>query len=109
MARLARAGFGTLALLWMATAALALHSILRGDVPAHRRWMTRNFALTLAAVMLRLYLPASVVGGLRLDVAYPVVAWLCWVPNLVVAEWLLSRPAHRDVAPRRGPAATHAT
>lgn len=86
-----RTGFGLLAGLWLATGAMALAAILRGDVAAHRRWMVRNFALTLAAVALRLYLPAAVVGGLSLAVAYPVVAWLCWVPNLVAAELLLRR------------------
>jgi uncharacterized membrane protein len=86
-----RAGFSALALLWLATGALALLSIRQGDVPGHRRWMTRNFALTLAAVALRLYLPAAIVGGLSLALAYPVVAWLCWVPNLLAAEWLLRR------------------
>lgn len=87
----ARLGFGTLALLWIATGAMALKSILAGDVPAHRRWMTRNFALTLAAVTLRLYLPATMLIGLSLEVAYPLVAWLCWVPNLVGVEWRLHR------------------
>ncbi len=86
-----RAGFGALAVLWMVTGAIALRRILQGDVPGHRRWMTRNYALTLAAVTLRLYLPASIVSGLSLDLAYPIVAWLCWVPNLVAAQWLLSR------------------
>jgi uncharacterized membrane protein len=88
---LSRAGFGTLAVLWMASGAMALQRILRGDVSGHRRWMTRNFALTFAAVMLRLLLPASIASGFSLDVTYPLVAWLCWVPNLVLAEWLLSR------------------
>lgn len=96
-----RAGFAALALLWMATGATALHRILRGDVQGHRRWMTRNFSLTLAAVMLRLYLPASIVGGLSLEVAYPVVAWLCWLPNLVVAEWLAIRSARHARVTRR--------
>ncbi|GAA4407963.1 hypothetical protein GCM10023089_18490 [Quisquiliibacterium transsilvanicum] len=34
-----------------------------------------------------------IASGFTLDVTYPVVAWLCWVPNLVLAEWLLSRPS----------------
>lgn len=88
-----RTGFGALAVLWIASGAMAVKCIGQGDVRGHRRWMTRNFALTLAAVMLRLYLPASIVSGLSLEVAYPVVAWLCWVPNLVLAEWLLNRAA----------------
>jgi hypothetical protein len=54
--------------------------------------MVRNFALTFAAVMLRLYLPASMVVGIEFELAYPVIAWLCWLPNVVVAEMLFNRP-----------------
>lgn len=90
-----RAGFGALAVLWMATGVVALLRILQGDVQAHRRWMMRNYALAFAAVTLRLYLPALIVGGLTMDVAYPIVAWLCWVPNLVAVQWLLLRTEAR--------------
>ena len=52
--------------------------------------MIRNFALTFAAVTLRAYLGLSqAVFGLSFEAFYPVVAWLCWVPNLIVAEWLV--------------------
>jgi uncharacterized membrane protein len=88
-----RSGFAALALLWLATGVMALTSIRRGDVPAHRRWMMRNYALTLAAVLLRLYLPAAIVAGVDLALAYPLVAWLCWAPNLLLAEWLVRRSA----------------
>ncbi|MEQ1730362.1 MAG: DUF2306 domain-containing protein [Vicinamibacterales bacterium] len=50
--------------------------------------MIRSFALTYAAVTLRLYVPLSMAAGVPFDVAYPVIAWACWVPNLLVAEWL---------------------
>ena len=53
--------------------------------------MVRNFSLTFAAVTLRLYLPSTVVLGIAFENAYPFVAWLCWVPNLVVAEFLFKR------------------
>jgi hypothetical protein len=52
--------------------------------------MTRNFALTFAAVMLRLYLPIAVAAGADFELAYAIIAWLCWVPNLLVADWLLN-------------------
>lgn len=102
-----RAGFAMLALLWLASGIVALQRILLGDVAGHRRWMMRNFALACAAVTLRIYLPTFVAGGLALEVAYPRVAWLCWVPNLVVAEWLLRRDAARPSlrSSRSGPAA----
>ena len=49
-------GFGMLALAWLTCAGLGLRAILRRDVPAHRRWMIRTFALTYAGVTLRLWL-----------------------------------------------------
>jgi len=85
-------GFGLLAVAWLATGALAYAAIRRRDVAAHRRWMVRNFALTFAAVTLRLYLPSSMAAGIPFEIAYPAIAWLCWVPNVAVAEWLVRRP-----------------
>jgi len=59
-------------------------------------FLSFGVALTFAAVTLRLYLP--VLGGtLGFETGYPIVAWLCWVPNLIVAEWILRRRA-RSVA-----------
>lgn len=87
-----RLGFATLAVLWLVTAVMGIVTIARRDVAGHRRWLVRNFALTLAAVTLRLYIPLSFVAGLDFARAYPVIAWLCWVPNLAVAEWRFVRP-----------------
>lgn len=90
----AKLGFGLLALAWLYTGLRAYRAIRAGQVAEHRRWMVRNFALTFAAVTLRLWLPASIVAGFPFEQAYPVIAWLCWVPNLLVAEWMLRpRPA----------------
>ena len=83
----AHAGFGLLAAAWLLTTTAAYLRIRRGDVAAHRQWMIRSFALTLAAVTLRIYLPASQAAGISFEAAYPVIAWACWLPNLVVAEW----------------------
>jgi uncharacterized membrane protein len=86
----ARIGFGALGLAWLYTGARAFLAIRSGAVAEHRRWMTRNFALTFAAVMLRLYLPVAVAAGADFELAYAIIAWLCWVPNLLVAEWLFN-------------------
>lgn len=85
----ARAGFGLLGALWLTVTVLAFLSIRRRDQAAHRRWMLRSFALTLAAVTLRIYLPLSAAAGLSFEAAYPAIAWLCWVPNLMLAELFL--------------------
>lgn len=50
-------GFGILAVLWFLTALEAYRTVRRGNIEAHRRWMIRNFALTLAAVIPRNQLP----------------------------------------------------
>jgi uncharacterized membrane protein len=89
----ARVGFFLLAALWLLSGAAAYLAIRAGDVDRHRRWMVRNFALTFAAVTLRVHLPILTAGfGVPFESAYPVVAWLAWVPNLVVAEWLILSP-----------------
>ena len=89
-------GFGALALLWLATGALALVTIRRGEVAQHRRWMVRNFALTFAAVTLRLELPL-LASGLGEQIGYMTVAWMCWIPNLLIAQWLIARSTARPM------------
>jgi len=82
-------GFGLLAVLWLGTTATAYRHIRAGQQVSHRRWMTRSYALTFAAVTLRIYLPLSFAVGLPFEPAYQAISWLCWVPNLIVAEWFI--------------------
>jgi uncharacterized membrane protein len=91
-------GFGTLGILWAASTLVAFVRIRRGDRESHRRWMMRSYASTLAAVTLRIYIPLSLSLGAPFPIAYPVIAWMCWVPNLIVAELLFVRQPDR-VAP----------
>lgn len=87
----AGAGFGALGAAWLLTTGTAVRRILAGDVDAHRRWMVRSFALTFSAVTLRIYLPLASVAGVDFLLAYRIIAWMCWVPNTVWAEWYLGR------------------
>ncbi len=83
-------GFATLAVLWFYTGAMALREARRGRIRAHRDWMIRNFALTFAAVTLRIWLlMLSEVAGIDFINAYRTVAWLCWVPNLLIAQTMI--------------------
>jgi uncharacterized membrane protein len=92
-------GFASLATLWLYTGLRAFLAIKRGDVVEHRRWMVRNFSLTLAAVTLRVLLPISGISGIPFEVAYPAIAWLCWVPNLFVAERYFNRATRHSFEP----------
>jgi len=82
-------GFATLAVLWLYSGFMAYRHIRNKDLEHHREWMTRNYALTFAGVMLRLWMPTSDALGIDFLMAYRVVGWLCWVPNLLVAEWII--------------------
>ena len=88
-------GFLLLALIWLWVNALGWRAAaIKRDFDEHKRWMIRSFALTLAAVTLRLYIPASLIAGLDFVSAYQWIAWLAWVPNLLIAEaWIASRRA----------------
>lgn len=84
-------GFCLLAVLWLAVTARAVQLAMARRIAEHRRWMIRSAALTFAAVTLRLELPV-LIALFGFDTGYTIVGWLCWVPNLLVAEWYLARP-----------------
>lgn len=90
----ARLGFTTLAILWLFSGFRAYKHIRAKEIERHREWMTRNYALTFAGVMLRVWNPSFGIMGIDFTTGYIVVAWLAWVPNLIVAQWMISRIRH---------------
>ena len=91
---IASAGFGALAAIWIAVNLLGWRAVLQRRFADHRRWMIRSWALTLAAVTLRLYLPLVMVLDLPFLPWYRAIAFLCWVPNLAFAELYLRTKKH---------------
>ncbi len=75
---------------------MAYRHIRNKNLERHREWMTRNYALTFAGVTLRLWLPLFSGFGMEFQTAYMIVAWLCWVPNLVVAQWIINRKRNNE-------------
>ena len=86
-------GFGFLAVVWVGATGWGILQARAGHIAAHRRWMIRSVALSFSAVTLRLYLLIPAATGIDPVLAYQVIAWACWVPNLIVAEWLMRRDA----------------
>jgi len=86
-----RIGFALLALLWLFTGCRALVAAKQKQFDLHRVWMIRNYALTFAAVTLRIYLGLFFAARLEFTDFYPSLAWLCWVPNLILTDWWLLR------------------
>lgn len=92
-------GFGLLAPIWIYTTGMGWLTARAGQYEAHRRWMMRSFALTFAAVTLRLYLPIGIIAGMSFQEIYVATAWISWIPNLLLVElWLRRAPARRRVA-----------
>ncbi|MCU5374130.1 MULTISPECIES: DUF2306 domain-containing protein [Bacillus cereus group] len=89
----AKLGFGLLSVLWLTSAYEALHRVKNKKIKEHRNWMIRNYALTFAAVTLRIWLPLFIVlfGIEHFELSYAIIAWLAWVPNLIVAELFIRK------------------
>lgn len=81
-----RAGSCVLALLWLFTAFIGVRHARAHRLAEHRRWMMRNFALTLSVITCRLYLMIFQDLGWTIQEIAPWIAWLAWLPNLAVAE-----------------------
>jgi uncharacterized membrane protein len=90
----ASAGFTVLGLAMLFTTWTAVRMILAGRYAEHRRWMIRSFSLIMAGVMLRVWVPiydglaAAGIVDFSFETAYAGIAWLCWVPNMLLAIWL---------------------
>lgn len=97
-----RIAFVLLAVLWIYFTAMALIKARQKNFKAHRNYMIRSYALTLSAITLRAwkYAITNTVTLPPMDV-YRVVAWVGWVGNLVVAEWLIFRHTQKQVYKKR--------
>ncbi|MEP7109742.1 MAG: DUF2306 domain-containing protein [Ferruginibacter sp.] len=84
-------GFICLGIIWFSTTLLAYLKIKNMQVEQHRRLMIYSYAACFAAVTLRIWLPLLIILFGDFIVAYSIVAWLCWVPNLLVANLIVRK------------------
>lgn len=95
---IASLGFFSLGCIWFLTTLQAFLTVRKGNITQHQTMMIYSYAACFAAVTLRIWLPLLVMWYQDFEPAYRVVAWLCWVPNLMVA-WLIVRRVHRQSQP----------
>ena len=88
---MAQAGFLLLVALWSYSGWMAYASIRKGQVQLHRVWMIRNFALTTAAIWLRLILVAggAAFPSLPFEDLYHFAIWGSVLGSLAFAEWFI--------------------
>lgn len=91
---------------WILTTTIAMIMILRGNTEAHRKWMTRSFAVCL--VFLQVRAVEGVTGWDTLGVSVDeTVVWACNVFTLLAADLVLqaqellrSQPVRRALNPK---------
>ncbi len=82
-------GFISLGIGWFFTTVMSFLAIKNKELAKHKNLMLYSYALCFAAVTLRLWLPLlSFLFGDFLF-AYKITAWLCWIPNVFVANLLV--------------------
>lgn len=91
-------GFACLAITLMICTYRAYDLARARRFAVHREWMILSYACILAAVTLRIELPLLVIFTHRPDLSYSLVAWACWVPNLLVASMFLRKTRERRSA-----------
>ena len=82
---IAATGFISLGLIWYYTSLKAYVFIREKRIEEHAKMMIYSYAACFAAVTFRVYQPILNLLFNDFEIAYRTVAWLCWVPNLMVA------------------------
>lgn len=96
---MARWGFAGMSTAWLITTITAFLYIRRKKITKHQQWMIRSYAVTFTGVTFRLWLPLLIFAfDLPFLEAYPINAWISWVANILLAEYLIKtifeKPVH---------------
>jgi uncharacterized membrane protein len=82
-----RAAFAAVALAWLTTALIGMIAIRGGRVSSHRRWMVRNYLVTLSPIAFRALI--KVPGMMELGpppVMIPILLWSSWLFPLLICQ-----------------------
>jgi hypothetical protein len=84
--------FISLGILWWLFTLIGVLKIKRKNLILHSKWMHRSFALACSAITLRLW---KVILVYLLQPSpmelYQIIAWLGWIPNLLLIEYYLTK------------------
>ncbi len=84
-------GFIYLGCIWFYSTMRSYIDIKNGHVDLHQYMATYSYAACFSAVSLRIFLPLLVMYFHDFTKAYMMVAWLCWIPNIIVAYFLVKK------------------
>lgn len=103
--------FFIMSALWFNTTLMAVLTVRRKEIIEHQKWMYRSYALSFAAVTLRLLMPSVSLSGLYQylgstdeEATYVLIvatAWLSWMINLTVAEIIIAKRFKKKKSPQK--------
>ncbi len=79
------------AIIWTILTYLGFQTVRKGNIEAHKKFMMYSYAGTFGAVTLRIWLPLLILVFGEFLLAYQIVAWLSWVPNMVVVYFIIKK------------------
>lgn len=84
-------GFSLSGIIWFYTTLQGYITIRKGEVVKHQQFMIYSYATCLGAATLRIWLPLLVITTDNFILSYQWVAWLSWVPNVMVAYLIVQK------------------
>ncbi|MCM3762483.1 DUF2306 domain-containing protein [Alkalihalobacillus oceani] len=83
-------GFLVLNTLWLVTTFLGYFYARKRQIGLHSRWITRSFLLSFANMTIYIIVAISHHAvGFSYGASYTIAVWLCWIINLLLAEWII--------------------
>ncbi|HZH95077.1 MAG TPA: DUF2306 domain-containing protein [Flavisolibacter sp.] len=100
----AKASFVLLSTVWFITTLLALITAKKKRFIDHGEWMLYSYALTLSAITFRLLALGFDLFDIRVrpQEVYVTIAWLSWVPNILIAHLLIKMGYIKALFRKRG-------
>lgn len=82
--------------IWFYTTIQGYLTIREGLVVKHQQFMIYSYATCLGAATLRIWLPILVATTHNFILSYQLVSWISWMPNLVVAYFIVKRVSDKS-------------
>ncbi|WP_288448055.1 DUF2306 domain-containing protein [uncultured Chryseobacterium sp.] len=89
---LSKISFVILGFLWWFSTLKAYQLARQRRFKEHKQWMWRSFAFTLSAITLRMWkvIIVYLFHPNPMEV-YQIIAWLGWIPNILIIEYLITK------------------
>lgn len=81
----AKTAFIGMDIFWLGSTMMAFRYVKNNKIVLHQYAMIMSYSLCFSAVTLRIWLPILTVSFGSFHEAYPIVAWVSWVPNFLIA------------------------